>query len=154
MLLDEVIDGGLEVDDGAEGALFEAAAGELGEKALDGVKPRPGGRHEVEGLTRMPREPSADLRLLVGGVVVEDDVNGFVREQFGFDGVQEADELLVPVLLHVALDHRAVEHVQRRERRRRAVALVVVRHGRPSTALERQPRLRAIERLNLALLVH
>jgi len=50
MLLDETIDGGLEVDDGAEGAVLEAAAGELGEEALDGVEPRTGGRHEVEGL--------------------------------------------------------------------------------------------------------
>ena len=50
--------------------------------------------------------------------------------QLGLDGVEEADELLVPMALHVAPDHRAVEHVERGEQRRGAVALVVVGHGR------------------------
>ena len=36
---DEAVDGGLEVDDRAEGSVLEAAPGELGEEALDGVQP-------------------------------------------------------------------------------------------------------------------
>ncbi len=38
-LVEEAVDGGLEVDDGAEDAAFEAYAGERGEEALDGVDP-------------------------------------------------------------------------------------------------------------------
>ena len=49
--------------------------------------------------------------------------------------------------LHVAADHRAVEHVERGEQRRRAVPFVVVRHGSSAALLERQAGLRAIERL-------
>ena len=66
--------------------------------------------------------------------------------------VEEANEL-VPVLLHAAADHAAVEHVERREQRRRAVALVVMRHGAAASRLQRQPRLGAVERLDLAFLV-
>jgi hypothetical protein len=38
-LVDEAVDGGLEVGDGAEHAALEPAPGELSEKALDGVQP-------------------------------------------------------------------------------------------------------------------
>ena len=69
------------------------------------------------------------------------------------DVVEEADELLVPMLLHAAADHRAVEHVECGEQRRRAVALVVVGHRAAAARLDRQSRLRAVERLDLALLV-
>ena len=55
------------------------------------------------------------------------------------------------VTLHVAADDSAVEDVESREQRGGAVAFVVVRH-RPSAArLHRQPRLGAVERLDLAL---
>ena len=36
---EETVDGGLEVDDGAEDATFQAAPGQLGEEALDGIEP-------------------------------------------------------------------------------------------------------------------
>jgi hypothetical protein len=42
------IDGGLEVDDGVEGATLETPLGQLGEEAFDHVKPRARGRREVE----------------------------------------------------------------------------------------------------------
>ena len=39
VLGDEAVDGGLEVDDRAEGSVLEVPPGELGEEALDGVQP-------------------------------------------------------------------------------------------------------------------
>jgi len=39
MLFDDAIDGGLEIDDGVEHAVFHASPGELGKEALDGVEP-------------------------------------------------------------------------------------------------------------------
>ena len=65
-------------------------------------------------------------------------MDGLVGGHFCLDGVEEADELLMPVPLHIAADHRAIEHVERGEQRRRAVALVVVRQRGPSAALQRQ----------------
>jgi hypothetical protein len=53
----------------------------------------------------------------------------------------------VPSILQEVL---SAEDVQRGEKRRQ---LVVVRHGSGAAFLRRQPRLRAVERLNLALLV-
>ena len=53
--------------------------------------------------------------------------------------------------LHVAADDGSVEHVHGCEQRRRAVPLVVVRHGSGATLLQGQSGLRA--RLNLALFV-
>ena len=39
VLLDEAVDGRLEIDEGVEDAVFEPSAGELGEKAFDGIQP-------------------------------------------------------------------------------------------------------------------
>ena len=50
-------------------------------------------------------------------------------------------------------DDLAVQHLQRREQRGRAVALVVVRHRLCAPLLHRQARLSTVERLHLALLV-
>ena len=71
------IDGGLEIDDGAEDAALEAAAGQLGEVAFDRVEPRGGCWGEVENETGMALEPGADLGMLVGRVVVENYVDAF-----------------------------------------------------------------------------
>ena len=70
----------------------------------------------------MAGEPGADLVLLVRGVVVEDDVDGLVRRHLALDAVEEADELLMAVALHVLCDDRTVQHVERGEQRRRAMA--------------------------------
>ena len=121
-LVEEAVDGGLEVDDRAEDAAFQAPLGQLGEEALDGIEPRAevGVKWKVQRGWRV--EPGADLGVLVGGVVVEDDVDQLAGRDLGLDGVEEADELLMPVALHVAADDRAVEHVERGEQRRGAVA--------------------------------
>ena len=60
----------------------------------------------------------------------------------------------MPVAFLALADDRAVEHIQRREQRGRAIALVIVGHGAGAALLHRQPGLGAVERLDLALLVH
>ena len=57
VLGDEAVDGGLQVDDGVEDAVLQAAAGELGEETLNRVQPGAGGGREVEGPARMAIEP-------------------------------------------------------------------------------------------------
>ena len=63
----------------------------------------------MEGPARMPSEPLAHFRMLVGGIIVDDGVDRLSGRHLRLDGVEEADELLVPVALHVAADDGAVE---------------------------------------------
>ena len=123
-LFDEAVDGGLEVDEGAEDAALEASFGELCEVALDGVEPGAGGWCEVEGEPLVAVEPGPDPWMLMGGVIVEDDVDGLVGGGFGVDQVQETDERLMAVALHVAADHGSIEPVESGEQGGGAVALV------------------------------
>jgi hypothetical protein len=57
------------------------------------------------------------------------------------------------VALHAAADHRAVEHAERGEQGGGAVPLVIVGHGLAAPGFDRQSRLGAIERLDLAFFV-
>src|SRR3954470_20848813 len=116
-LVEIAVDGGLEVDDGAEHAALQSALGERGEEGLDGVEPGARGRGEVEGEARVAGEPGQHLGLLVGGVVVENDVDDLAGRGRRLDGVEEADELLVPVALHAATEDGAVEDVEGGEQR-------------------------------------
>lgn len=93
-LVDKAVDGGLEVGDGAEHAALESAPGKLGEEALDGVQPGAGGGGEMEGPAPMAVQPGADLRMFVGGVVVENGVDGLAGRNGALDGAEEADEFL------------------------------------------------------------
>src|SRR5271169_2873402 len=102
---EESVDGGLEVGDGSEDPAFEASLGEDGEKALVGVEPRGRRRGEVERPARMARQPFAHGWMLVGGIVVEDRMDRLAGGDFALEGVEKADELLMPMALHVAADH-------------------------------------------------
>src|SRR5450830_1891856 len=100
----------------------------------------------------MPGQPLAHFRMLVGCVVVDDRVDFLSRRHLRLDGVEEADELLVPVALHIAADDGAVEDIEGREQCRRAMTLVIVGHRPGAALLHRQTGLSAVERLDLALL--
>jgi hypothetical protein len=102
----------------------------------------------------MAGEPVLDLRMLVGGVVVDDDMDDLAGGDLGFDGVEKADELLMPMALHAAADDLAFEHVEGGEEGRGAVADIVVGHGAAAPLLDREPWLGAVEGLDLALLIH
>src|SRR4029077_11118961 len=72
---DEAVDGGLKLDNRCEDAAFEPLSGELGKQAFDGIGPGAGSRGVVEGEALMPRQPGSDLWVLMGGVVIEHDVD-------------------------------------------------------------------------------
>ena len=138
VVLGEVaVDGRLQVDDRGAAAPHSATI-------------RRGG---MEGPARMPLEPCLDLWVLAGSVAVDRRVDQLAGRNVALDGVEEADELLVPMALHAASDHRAVEDFESGEQRRRAVALVVVGHGAAAAGFQRQPRSGAVERLDFALFV-
>ena len=91
--------------------------------------------------------------MLMRGVIVDDQMHLALGRGFAVDLVEKADELLMPVAAHALADNLAVEHVERGEQGCRAVALIVMGHRAAAAALHRQPRLGAVERLDLALLI-
>src|SRR5512132_2999318 len=139
VVLGEVaVDRGLEIDQRVEYATLQAAPGELGEEALDGIELGRRGRREVEGPARVASEPGPDLGMLVAAVVVEHDMDQLAGRDGALEAVEEAQELLVAVALHALPDHPAVEHVQGGEQGRGVVADVVVGHRAGSSLLHRQ----------------
>ena len=123
------------------------------EKVLDGVEPGSRGRGEVEGPTRMTRQPGQHLGMLVGGIVVEDDMDRPIGRDLALDGIEEANEFEMAVALHAAANHGAIEHAERGEQGGGAVPLVIVCHGLAAPGLDRQSGLGAVEGLDLALFV-
>ncbi|OWK25293.1 hypothetical protein AJ87_11495 [Rhizobium yanglingense] len=73
--------------------------------------------------------------------------------QLSLNRVEEADELLMPVALHVAADDGSVENIQGSEKRRGAVALVIMGHRAGTTLLHGKTRLCPIQRLDLTFLI-
>src|SRR6516162_6379651 len=67
---------------------------------------------EMEAL--MPRQPGADFGMLVGGVIVNDQMHVPLSRGLAVDRIEKADELLMPVAAHALADDLAVEDVERR----------------------------------------
>src|SRR5579862_625726 len=101
----------------------------------------------------MAREPFQDLGVLVGGVVVDDDMDGPFGWRSGIDDVEEADELLMAMALHALADDLAFEDIESGEQGGSSVSFIVVGDGAGAPLLHRQARLRTVERLDLALLI-
>ncbi len=66
----------------------------LAKEALDSVEPGSGCRGEVEDKPPMFFEPLHDVGMLMGGIVVDDDMDGLFLGRSGLDDVQKPDELL------------------------------------------------------------
>ena len=92
-------------------------------------------------------EPRFHFRMLVSRIVVNDQMQVETGGSLLVDQPEELDELLMAMPRHTCADQLAFRHVQRRKQRGCAVSLVVVRHGSAAPLLERQPRLRAVQRL-------
>jgi len=136
-----------------EHAALQSLAGQVAEESFDHVQPTGAGRREVNVESPMPLEPFENLRMFMRRIIVNDQMKLFVRRRLGVDQLQKLDPLLVPMPGYAGADHLAVERAQGREQRCGSVANVVMRHRRGLSLTQRQARLRAIQRLNLALLV-
>ena len=75
------------------------------------------------------------------------------RGHLRLDQIEKFAELRRAMALMKLRDHLAGLRIERGEQRRRAVPLVVVRPPLHLAGLHRQQRLRAVERLNLRLLI-
>jgi hypothetical protein len=109
---DEAVDFFDEVGGGIEGATTDRALGDERKEAFDLVEPRGVGGDEVNMPTRTAREPRSDLGMLVGGVVVDDEMDIQLGRHIGFDVTQEGEEFLMTMAGFALSDDRAVEHVR------------------------------------------
>jgi hypothetical protein len=67
----------------------------FGKKNLDGVEPGARGWCEVEDETRVAIEPGTNVRMLVGSIVVENNVDDLPDRHLRLDGVQKSNEFLM-----------------------------------------------------------
>ena len=104
MSFDVLTDGPDEFAYALERAAPDTFFGEVSEPALDEIKPRTGGGREVEMEARMLFEPRLNVGMLVGGVVVADEMEVFVPGRFAVDLAQELQPLGVAVALGTARD--------------------------------------------------
>jgi len=75
------------------------------------------------------------------------------RGSFGVDLLEKTDEFLVPVPRHAIANHFSIQHAKGRKQRRRSMTDIIMRHRAAAAFLHRQPRLRSVERLDLAFFV-
>jgi len=102
----------------------------------------------------MGREPGCDLWMGVCPIVVEDERDLPPSRSRPVDALQEGQELAVPVARQAGPHDGSLQHVEGGEQGGRAMAHIVV--GLPSgdPRPQRQDRLRALQGLDLTLLVH
>jgi hypothetical protein len=103
--------------------------------------------------TPMISEPFYDVGSFMRSVIVGNGMDDLSGGDSAFRGVEKLDEFLVGTFWHAAPDHGSIEDIEGGKERRRADTLVIMGHGPTLSGFERQARLGAIERLDLALLV-
>jgi hypothetical protein len=117
--------GGDEGPHAAERASAQALAGDLSEEALDEIQPGGSGRGEVEMKARVFREPRLDQGMLVGAVVVQNEMDVLPARGLPINRVQECQEFAVGVARLTPLDDVALEDIQRGKERGGAMPLIV-----------------------------
>lgn len=153
VVMNEVVDSRHEIADAAERAAADGPPGDDVEPDLHLVEPGGVGRGVVHMEAGTGGKPASDLRMLVRGVVVDDQMDLEFVGHGGLDVAQELQELLVAMPALALGEDLALSDVQRREQRGRPVSDVVVRDPLDIAQPEREDRLRAIEGLDLTLLV-
>src|SRR3954470_1079709 len=101
----------------------------------------------------MALQPGLDLGMLVGRIVIRDQMNLLALRGLSVNETQEFDPLLMTVSWHTGPNHRPVQRIECREQSSSPVALVVMGHRATATWHEWQSWLRSVECLNLALLI-
>ena len=143
----------LELGDRGEGAAADGFLGDDVEPDLDLVEPGGVGGSEMDMVARPGGEPALDLGMLVGAVVVDDEVDVEVGGHAGVDVLEEAQELLMTMPWLALGDDLAGGHVQGGKEVGGTVTDVAMRDAFDVSEPEGQERLGSLQRLSLAFLV-
>ena len=144
---------GLEIADAVMDAPLDLLFGEESKPAFDLIEPGGAGRGEMEVIARAAGEPRFDGRGLVGGVIIEHEMDVEIGRHGLLDLAEELAEFDRTVTLVAAADDVAGSNVQSGEQRGRAVTLVVMTTPLDLTGAHRQQRLGSVECLDLRFLV-
>src|SRR5438270_205534 len=109
---DEVLNAAAQVGHGGERASTDRALGDQPEPAFDLVEPGTVGREEVQLKAHSARQPRAHLRVLVGAVVVDDEMHVERAWNLGLEMAQEREELLMAMARLALSEDLAVGHVE------------------------------------------
>ncbi len=93
MLGDVGFDGTDQFRDAGKYAAAQTLGGEVAEEAFDHIQPRGRGGGEMHVETRVFLQPFLDLGVLVGGVVVADQMKRFVFGRFPIDLSQKTSAI-------------------------------------------------------------
>src|ERR1035438_5261047 len=126
---------------------------EISKETFNPVEPGGTRRGEVEVKPRVAFLPAFDLLVLMGGVVIADEVNLLAGGCVTANPVKKSNPFLMAVPVHTSSNDLAIGGIHGREQRGGSVSLVIMGHGLATPFLERQSRLRAIQGLDLTLLV-
>src|ERR1700737_1779176 len=93
----------------------------------------------------MAVEPSTDRGMLMGGVIVGNDVDVEIGRGLVIDGFEKGEPLLMAMARRQSRDQLALEIVERGKQSQRAVPHVIMGLGANMPDAERQSRLRALQ---------
>ena len=136
-----------------EYATMQLLVRNVAEEVLHHVQPQCRGGREVHCDARVLGQPLPHDRMLVGRVVVGDQVQRLVFGRFTVNLLEELESLQMGMTLLAGADGGAIERTHGCKQCRGAIAHVVVRHRLCSPLFEGQSRLGTIQCLDLALLV-
>ena len=114
-----------------------AMPGQIPKEAFHHVQPRGAGRSEVENKARMLTLPIQHQGMLVGAVIVPNEVNGFLRRRFPVNETREFQPFLMPMPALAGSQYLSTGRIQRGKQRGGAMTHVVVRTRAGPPALER-----------------
>ncbi len=99
-------------------------------------------------------QPFFDVRMLMGGVVVGDQmhIQGFVY--LCIELLQKFEKFVVTVVWQTFADNGSVVNIESCKQSSCPMALVIMGHGTRFSWLDRQAKLNPIQCLNLAFLIH
>src|SRR5690606_20098641 len=107
--------------------------------------------HLVSG---MSSQPSPYLVGFVGGVVIHNQVNRHITWHGGVDFLEKGEKLRAAMATLETPNDLTRRHVQRREERGCAMALIIMSTRGGMARRQRQTGLRPVQRLDLTLLVN
>lgn len=96
-MIDELFDTPAQISDRGERATADRTLCDQAEPAFDLIEPGAIGRRVVQMEARMARQPRPHFRMLVGRVVVDDQIQIELGGNRRVDVSQKAQELLMPV---------------------------------------------------------